>query len=87
MRAHLVVEVDPRADDAFGVQTVAKLVEVHRLVLQRPPQPLDEDVVEEAAPAVHRERRAGTQHPVRERLAGELGALDALMFVKQVMGR
>ena len=65
----------------------AELVEVHRLVLQRPPQPLDEDVVEEAAPAIHRERHARGQHPVGERLAGELGALDALMFVKQVMGR
>jgi hypothetical protein len=34
VRAHLVVEVDPRADDALGVQPVAELVEVHRLVLK-----------------------------------------------------
>ena len=55
-----------------------EFVQVHRLVLQRPPQPLDEDVVVEAAPAVHRERHARPQHPVRERLAGELGALSVL---------
>ena len=75
MRTHLVVEVDPRADDALGVQPVAELVEVHGLVLQRSPQPLDEDAVGEAAPAVHRETHARAQHPVCELLAGELGAL------------
>ena len=46
MRACLIVEVAPRADNAFGVQPVAELVEVHGLVLQRPPQPIDEDVVQ-----------------------------------------
>ena len=37
VRAHLVVEVDPPADDPLGIQPVAELMEVHRLVLQRPP--------------------------------------------------
>ena len=50
MRACLIVEVAPRADNAFGVQPVAELVEVHDLVLQRPPQPLDEDVVQKTGP-------------------------------------
>ena len=44
MRAHLVVEVDPGTNDAFGVEPVPEFVEVHRLVLQRPPQPLDEEM-------------------------------------------
>ena len=38
MRAYLVGEVDPRADDPLGVQPVAELMQVHRLVLQQPPQ-------------------------------------------------
>ena len=57
VRARFVVEVDPRADDALGVGPVPELVEVHRLVLQRPPQPLDEDVVEEARPRPSIEKR------------------------------
>ena len=50
-----------------GLDPVAKLMQVHGLVLQRPPQPFDEDVVEEPAPAVHRERHARRSAPGRRR--------------------
>ena len=48
MRARFPVDAEPGSDDALGVARVCQLVQVHRLVLQRTPQPLDEDVVEMA---------------------------------------
>ena len=75
-RAVIRLSHHPRAVAVAGLDPIAKLMQVHGLVLQRPPQPFDEDVVEEPAPAVHRERHARTQHPVGEGLAGELGALS-----------
>ena len=40
-----VVEVDPFANDAFGLEAIRQLVQVDRLVLEGAPQPLNEDVV------------------------------------------
>ena len=48
-----VVEVDPLANDPFGPEAVGQVVQVDRLVLERPPGALDEDVVHAPAPAVH----------------------------------
>ena len=44
-------------------------------MLERPPEPLDEDVVVQPVAAVHREAHAGSEHMAGEPLAGELGAL------------
>ena len=54
----------PRGLTRARPEPVPEFVEIDGLVLQRPPQPLDEDVVEGAAPAIHRERHARTQHRV-----------------------
>jgi hypothetical protein len=43
-----VVEVDPFADDPFGLEAIRQFVEV----FERPPGSLDEDVIHAAAPAV-----------------------------------
>ncbi len=42
------VEVIPLADDPFGLEAVGQLVQIDCLVLERPPQALDEDVVHAA---------------------------------------
>ena len=68
--------------ESTGFCAVAKLMQVHGLVLQRPPQPFDKDVVEEPAPAVHRERHARTQHPIGKGLAGELRALIGIQDLR-----
>ena len=70
-----VVEVDPLADDPFGREAVGQLVQVDRLVFQRPPQPLDEDVVHAAAATVHGDAHAGVFEDAGEVEAGELAAL------------
>ena len=46
VRACGVVELDPLADDALDHEAVGHLVQVDGLVFQRPPETLDEDVVQ-----------------------------------------
>ena len=50
-----VVKADPITDQAPGLEAVGDLVQVDRLVFERAPQPLDEDVVHAPAPAIHRD--------------------------------
>ena len=49
MRPLIVVKADPVVDDPFGLKAVGDLVQIHSLLLQGPPQPFKEDVVEGAA--------------------------------------
>ena len=70
-----VVEADPVPDDAPGREAVGDLVQIDRLVFERAPQPLDEDVVHAPAPAVHRDADAGRLQAAGEGEAGELAAL------------
>lgn len=75
MRALGVVEGDPVADDPLGVEAVGQLVQMHRLVFERPPQPFDEDIVHAPAPAIHGDGDLGVLEGVRELEAGELAPL------------
>jgi len=60
-----VVEADPLADDPFGLEAVGQLMQVDRLVFERPPQALDEDIVHAAAPAYQTVARC-LSHAARE---------------------
>ncbi len=42
MRTPGVVEVDPLADDPFGREAVGQVVQIDRLVFERPPEALDD---------------------------------------------
>src|SRR5947209_13127929 len=75
VRARLVVESDPFADTGFGLAAVAVALEIDVFVLERPPQPLDEHVVDPAAAPVHRDLYAGLSERASEGGAGELAAL------------
>ena len=70
-----VVKLDPLADDPLGPEAVGQLVQVDRLVLERPPEALDEDVVHAAAPAVHGDGDIRVLERAGEVAAGELAAL------------
>ncbi len=50
-------------------------MQVDRLVFERPPEPLDEDIVHAAAPAVHGDRHACVLEHIGEVGAGKLAAL------------
>ena len=70
-----VVEVDPFADDPFGLEAIGQFVEVNRLVFERPPESLDEDVIHAAAPAVHGDRDLLALERAGKVKAGELASL------------
>ena len=68
----VVVEVDPLCDDPLGFEAVSQLVQVDRLVFERPPEAFDEDIVHAAAPAIHGDRDARLPEHAGEVEAGEL---------------
>ena len=40
-----VMDIDPFADDPFGFEAVGRVAQVHRLVLERTPRVLGEDIL------------------------------------------
>ena len=75
MRPLGVIEVNPRADDPFGLEAVGHLVQIDRLVFETAPQAFDEDVVHAEAAPIHRDRDLGALEHAGEVEAGELAAL------------
>ena len=59
MRPLGVVEPDPVVDDPFGLEAVGDFVQIDGLLLQGPPEPLDEDVVQIATAPIHRDFDVG----------------------------
>ena len=76
----MVVEVDPSADAGPGFAAVGVGFQMDFLIFDRAPQPLDEDVVHEAAASVHRDRDPGRFQFAGERRAGELCALVGVEY-------
>src|SRR3954462_11093633 len=70
-----IVEGQIPADRGAGLADRVVGSEVDLLVLDRPPEPLDEDVVAPGALAAHAYGDAGLVQHVGEALAGELRAL------------
>ena len=53
MRLLYIVEADPVFDHLPGFEVVSKFLQISRLLLERAPEPFDEDIVEIAAVCVH----------------------------------
>lgn len=81
VRSLLVVEAEEDREVGLGFDLRAVALEVDLVMLDRAPQPLDEDVVEAAALAVH-----GQLHAGREQRLGKLGGgkLAALVGVEDL---
>ena len=75
MRSLGVIEVEPVGYGPLGGEAVGQVVQVDRLVLERTPQALDEDVVHASTPAVHGDGDASVFEGGGEVQAGELAAL------------
>ena len=53
VRALRIVKSNPVIADPFCLETVGDFMQIDGRLFQRPPQPLDKDVVQIAAPAIH----------------------------------
>ena len=67
MRPPVVVELDPLANSGPGLCSPAPCMQVDAFVFEGTPQPFHEDVVEEAALAIHRDFHTGFPQPVGPR--------------------
>lgn len=83
MRSPAVVEGEIPADRGARVGHAGIGAQLDLLVFDRFPDALDEDVVAPGALAVHADLDARADQQGGELAAGELRALDALLFVKQ----
>ena len=75
MRALLVVELHPLSDASLRFWSGFPGMQIDAFVFQGPPQPLDEDVVEEPSLAIHWDADACSAQLVRPGKGRELGAL------------
>src|SRR4249919_541141 len=75
MRSAAVVEAEILADRGAGLGDRVVSSQVDLLVLDRSPEPLDEDVVAPGTLAVHADRDPVPGQHTDEHLAGELAAL------------
>src|SRR5271166_5562745 len=75
VKADVVVEDQPRADAAASLFDRGVGLDEHLLIFQAAPQPLDEDVVEKLAFAVHADAHTAGRQLVDESRAGKLYAL------------
>lgn len=64
MRPLVIVEGDPSAKARLGLRADLSGVQIDALILQGPPEAFNEDVVETAALAIHRDSRADPFQPV-----------------------
>jgi hypothetical protein len=84
MRTTPIVPVKEFSKTALLLKPVSRRAQVYPLVLHRPPQALDEYIVVATTASIHADLDAMIQQHPRERLAGELRPLDALLNVKLV---
>ena len=73
VRSPPVVNLQPFPDHPFGLESVLRFGQIHRLALQRAPQLLNEEVVHPASPPVLRHLHPCLQQALREGLAGVSG--------------
>src|ERR1700676_3646339 len=81
VRPLLVVEPQPAADalTRFGDRTIR--LDIHLLIFQTAPQPLNENVVQKSPFAVHADPHALARELAQKRSAGELYALIGVEYV------
>src|SRR3990170_5514362 len=75
MRTLLVVERDPFPNAGLGLASGLERMQINAFVFERPPQPLDHDVVHPPPLAVHRDLGAGFLENLGKLQGGELAPL------------
>ena len=64
VRPLAIVKIYPASDPGLGLRAGFPSVQINAFILQRPPEPFDEDIVDAAALAVHRDLDAGALQAV-----------------------
>ena len=82
MRSLTIVEVQIPAERGTSLANTVVSPQIHLLVFDRPPQPLDKDIVAPRAAAIHADCDGIVQQQAGECGTGELASLDALLKVK-----
>lgn len=77
-----IVKIKPLAKPAVEIRSAAKRSQINVMVLERPPKPLDKDVVLASAAAIHGNGHTGTLERCGEQLAGKLGTLVGVENVR-----
>ena len=72
MEPFVIVEAEIRAQTRNSKCDALVILEINLLVLDRAPQPFDEDVVEDTPSAVHADPDPGALEPARKILARKL---------------
>ena len=85
MSALLVVVADPLPKAFSQSATGIKRAHLKVLMLDGPPQPLDEDVILAAAPAVHADGHVVLLEYLGEGRAGELSALVGIEDFRRIL--
>ncbi len=85
MGAPVVVVVQPRGDHPAGVATADRFLRADGLALRRPPQTLDEPVVNPPPPAVHADPHTRREQRAQACLACELAALAGVRDQRRPM--
>ena len=78
MGTMLIIIGEPSAKAGTQFRAGLERVQIDAFVLYRPPEPLDEDIVHPAFPAVHAYLDLGCSQYTDEGIAGEVAALTAI---------
>src|SRR6202451_3994960 len=82
MQPFLVVEPEIPFDPGSRLRHRLVIFQVHLLVLERSPQPLNENVVHTASPPIHADGDLPGRQLTGELLAGELRTLIAVEYLR-----
>jgi len=77
-----VIKADPFSNFPLSDKTVAHVFEVNTFIFEAAPQPLDEDIIQIAAPAIHGDFDACIPQNPRKGLTGELAALIRVEYFR-----
>ena len=80
-----VIVIDPPSQIGTCLAAGLEGVYVDALILQRPPQPLDENVVHPATAAIHRNLDASLHQQLGKPQTGELAALISIEYLRPAM--
>lgn len=75
MNSSLIVKMEIGGQAIDCLPHIPVISQVNLFVLDCPPEPLDEDIVQSASAAIHTDENASVQQPIREIGTGKLSPL------------